>query len=262
MKRIIALSCLAAVMLAGCGKTEKDGTDSKSETTTKATEAVTTEAPEEETTEALTTAAETSAEAATAPETTKEPDGMVSAGGRMDMYPAIYQGVIKSKFDETVNRNEGNASIEYAFRDLDADGIPELLLKYGTCEADYQIHIYTLDDEAGAKDLGLYGGGHTSFAYDKNTGDFVIVWGHMGAASIIYYKWENGTLKSNGSYDFNLDEEITSYDQVLEEKGIRYIDHVYVSSFGMGDDAMTKTYVYHANGESEEYDGLNLDYMG
>ena len=67
------------------------------------------------------------------------------------------------------------------------------------------------------------------FAYDENTGDFVIVWGHMGAASINYFKWENDNLKSSGSYDFNIDE-IRFTKLVLEEKGINDIWTSYMLS--------------------------------
>jgi hypothetical protein len=262
MKRILALSCLAAVVLAGCGKTEKNDTASKPETTTTTGEAVTTAATEEETTEAVTTAEDTSEEAATDSVTSTEPDGMVSAGGLMDMYPAIYQSFIKSTFEKTIEDHQGTAMIEFGFRDLDANGIPELILKNGSCEADFQIHIYQLDNEGELKDLGVYGGGHTSFAYDENTGDFVIIWGHMGAASINYYDWKNGTLESKDHYDFNLNDDITSYDQVLEENGIRYMECVHASHYEWGDDVTEKSYFYHGNGTYDEYDGLYLDYMG
>ena len=195
MKKLIALSCFAALLLAGCGKPQQG---SSSEGTAATTEPVSTaataaemitEKAETTTAAADTTAATTEAEAET---TTHEAN--VSTGGLMDMYPAIYQSFIRGKFDETVSEHDSMASIEYTFRDLDADGIPELLLKYGTCEADFQIHVYRLDSEGEVKDLGLFGGGHTSFAYDENTGNFVIVWGHMGACSIEYYEWKNGTL--------------------------------------------------------------------
>ncbi|MBP5378789.1 MAG: hypothetical protein J6Y64_04530 [Ruminococcus sp.] len=261
MKRIIALSCFAAMLLAGCGKTENGS--SSSESTTAATEpasSVTATAAETETatTAAETPTAETNA-AKTEAETTTH-DANVPAGGRMDMYSAVFQGEIRRVFDETAEQSGGMASIEYAFRDLDADGIPELILKYGTCEADYQIHVYRFDEQCELKDLGLIGGGHTSFGYDENTGDFVIVWGHMGAACIEYYKWANGNLEANGDYSFNIDESTPSYDDVLNEKGIRRME--FVSAYRSGFDDSVKSWFYHADGSSQEFEGLYLDYMG
>lgn len=261
MKRIIALTCFAALLLAGCGKTGNSSSSSESGSTT--TEPVsTTAASAEDTTAAeitTTEAASTTDESKTEADTTKEPDGMVSAGGRMDMYPAVYQAEVKRVFDETAAENNGMASIEYALRDLDVDGIPELILKYGTCEADFRIHIYRFDEECELQDLGVFGGGHTSFCYDENTGNFVLLWGHMGSASIMYNVWENGTLKQTDHYDFTLDEQNPSYDAVLEEKGIKHME--FVGAFTIDSNSGIKSYFQHGDGTSEEFDGLYLDYI-
>lgn len=261
MKRIIALTCFASLLLAGCGKTGNSISSSESGSTT--TEPVsTTAASAEDTTAAeitTTEAASTTDESKTEADTTKEPDGMVSAGGRMDMYPAVYQAEVKRVFDETAAENNGMASIEYALRDLDVDGIPELILKYGTCEADFRIHIYRFDEECELQDLGVFGGGHTSFCYDENTGNFVLLWGHMGSASIMYNVWENGTLKQTDHYDFTLDEQNPSYDAVLEEKGIKHME--FVGAYTIDSNSGIKSYFQHGDGTSEEFDGLYLDYI-
>ena len=261
MKRIIALTCFASLLLAGCGKTGNSSSSSESGSTT--TEPVsTTAASAEDTTAAeitTTEAASTTDESKTEADTTKEPDGMVSAGGRMDMYPAVYQAEVKRVFDETAAENNGMASIEYALRDLDVDGIPELILKYGTCEADFRIHIYRFDEECELQDLGVFGGGHTSFCYDENTGNFVLLWGHMGSASIMYNVWENGTLKQTDHYDFTLDEQNPSYDAVLEEKGIKRME--FVGAYTIDSNSGIKSYFQHGDGTSEEFDGLYLDYI-
>lgn len=267
MKKMIALICLSAVVLAGCGKTENNENSGSEPAAT--TAAVTTKAESEETTapaEETTAPAETVTETETAEstaaaaETTAANEANVSAGGRMDMYPAAYESEIRRVFDETSARNDGSASVDYAFRDLDADGIPELILKYGTCEADYQIHIYRYDEDCELRDLGVFGGGHTSFCYDENTGDFVIFWGHMGAASIIYYKWENGTLVSKDNYDFSLNDPTTSYEKVLDEKGIKYMETVSARASSL--DGSVTSWVYHGDGSSEEFDGLYLKNIG
>ena len=265
MKKLIAVMCLSAVMLASCKNTDNKSNSVRPVATTKPpvtdtfTDEVTT-GKTETTTDSGEDAAVTSENTATEPVTTQEPDGMVSAGGRMDMYPAVYQSEIRRIFDETSEKNEGSASIEYALRDLDNDGIPELILKYGTCEADYQIHIYRYDEECELKDLGLFGGGHTAFCYDENTGDFVILWGHMGASSIMYYEWENGTLVSKDHYDFTLDDKTPSYDTVLDEKGVKYMEFVAANNFSA--DGEIKSWIYYGNGNSEEKEGLYLDYIG
>ena len=87
MKRVIALSCLAAVLLAGCGKNESgDSSGKKTETATSA-----------ETAAAETTAEMTTAEVTTEAETTTEPDSSASAGDRETMYPNAYKNMIQEK---------------------------------------------------------------------------------------------------------------------------------------------------------------------
>ncbi len=258
MKKFLALVCFTTVIMAGCGRTVNS---SSSESSQSAASNVT--ASSEETV----TEAETSSEAETSPDVTEaeptepaassEPDGNVSAGGRMDMYPALYQAEVSRVFEEVGNDNNGNASIEYALRDLDADGLPELLFKYGTCEADYQIHIYTVDEECELKDLGIFGGGHTSFCYDENTGKFVLLWGHMGSASIMYCDWINGTLEQTDHYDFTLENDDDTYDKVLEEKGIKRMD--FVGAWRFDANSEITSYVYHSDGSYEEKTGLYLD---
>ena len=254
MKKLIALSCFAAVLLAGCGKTEENESSNADTSTTAAVSETTETTDTAEAVNATETVQPNETDVVTEPFTTKVPDGNVSAGGIMDMYPAIYQGIVEQKFNETAQNSGGLASVEYCFRDLDANGIPDLILKYGTCEADFCIDVFYIEDNGDVQTINCIGGGHTSFAYDDNTGDFVIVWGHMGAASINYFKWENGTLKSNGSYDFEINEENPSYEKVLDEKGIRYIDHAsaYQSSYESGVDL----YIYRADGTTETGEGI------
>ena len=255
MKKIIALSCLTAVLLAGCGKPQGNSS-SKTENTTAQTTAADTTA--EDTTAADTTAEDTTAGITDAETTTHEAD--VPAGGLMDMYPAIYQSFIKSEFERVASENDGLASIEFAFRDVDANGIPELIFKRGTCEADYASNVFTLDSEGEIKDLGLVGGGHSSFCYDENTGDFVLLWGHMGAGSLEYYAWKNGALELADTYSFEINEQAPSFEDVLTEKGVRRMD--FVSAYQADYSSGIKSYFYHADGTTDEFDGLYLDYMG
>lgn len=255
MKKTAIISLLTVLALTGCGKTdEKDNTGSDAKTTTAAeTTTENTTAPEGDNENTQTSAAETSDTAVT----TKAADGMVSAGGIMDMYPAIYQGIVEAKFYEVAKQNDGLVSIDYAFRDLDANGIPELLLKYGTCEADFTIDIIALDEEGEEKKICEFGGGHTSFAYDENTGDLAIVWGHMGAVGIDYYAWENGSLVQKDHYNFEVNEENPSYEKVLEEKGVKFID--FGSAYQSDNESGVKSYLCHPDGTCEDREGIFIN---
>ena len=50
---------------------------------------------------------------------------------------------------------------DYYLYDMDGDGVKELLLQEGTCEADYMYQVYTIANGA-AVSLGELSGGHTS----------------------------------------------------------------------------------------------------
>lgn len=258
MKKAITVLCLSAAVLTGCQDTTNNGNENNDATTA----AVTTTAESTAaniTTEAVTTTTEAvtaTADTETASATTHEAD--VSAGGIQDMYPAIYQSFIKSEFERVAEENNGLVSICYGFLDLDANGIPELIFKRGTCEADFAINVFTLDSEGEIKDLGLIGGGHTSFAYEKDTGDLVMAWGHMGAGSFEYMKMEDGVLKkSKEPYSFNFDN-IDSYEDLFNEKGIEYIEFVdvYQSDFEAG----ATSWFYHTDGTDEKIKGAYFDY--
>lgn len=251
MKKTAIISLLTVLALTSCGKTdekEKTGSSAKTTTAAESTTEITT-APEGDTDSENTSAADV-----TEPPVTTTDGGNVSAGGIMDMYPAIYQGIVESKFYEVAKQNDGLVSISYAFRDLDANGIPELLLKYGTCEADFAIDVIALDEEGEEKKICEFGGSHTSFAYDENTGDLAIVWGHMGAAGIDYYAWENGGLVQKDHYNFEINEENPSYEKVLEEKGIRCID--FGSAYQSDNESGVKSYLCHGDGTCEDREGI------
>ena len=72
--------------------------------------------------------------------------------------------------------------LSYLVYDIDKDGTPELVIKTGTCEADYHGAIYTcLDGRAlqRGEELGL---AHSSFYSDPGENGIILMGGHMGYA--------------------------------------------------------------------------------
>lgn len=70
----------------------------------------------------------------------------------------------------------------YSLYDIDKDGVPELMTKLGTCEADYHGEIYTFRDGQAlcvCEELGL---GHSSYYSDPDENGIVLFGGHMGYA--------------------------------------------------------------------------------
>ena len=73
--------------------------------------------------------------------------------------------------------------LSYLVYDIDKDGTPELIVKNGTCEADYHGGIYTFRGGRTVQigeELGL---GHSSFYSDPGEDGIILMYGHMGYAS-------------------------------------------------------------------------------
>ena len=67
----------------------------------------------------------------------------------------------------------------YFLTDITGDGTPELWVKYGTCEADYMLDVYTYG-KTGLKRILHTGASHTGY-YGEPNGNYVIAQNaHMG----------------------------------------------------------------------------------
>lgn len=92
----------------------------------------------------------------------------------------------RNVLDSTISKYEEDmcyAYLDYGLCDLDGDGILELIIKEGTCEADYVWRIYTIS-ETGAKDVGSFGGGHSALYTDAEPG-LLCVYGQMGHEEVV-----------------------------------------------------------------------------
>ena len=78
----------------------------------------------------------------------------------------------------------------YFLLDITGDGIPELFVRTGTCEADAQLHIYTYN--TCLTRLSTISACHCTF-YQGN-GYFVVLWAHMGDWGTYKYFLKNGKL--------------------------------------------------------------------
>jgi len=78
--------------------------------------------------------------------------------------------------------------------DLTGDKKAELICKYGTCEADVRIDIYTYSGKL-KKLVKESPSGHCSYyAYPGHTG-MIAMWGHMGGESVSIMKIKKGKLQ-------------------------------------------------------------------
>lgn len=90
----------------------------------------------------------------------------------------------------------------YALVDIDKNGVQELLVQNGTCEADYVYQVYTIQN-GGSVFLGDIPGGHTMFYLDENGGTepyIIQLQGHMSVQTISYISIENGQVSRTELY--------------------------------------------------------------
>ena len=115
-----------------------------------------------------------------------------------------YKKVVK-KYGKSFSPSGGNYLWGYYLADLNKDKKPELLVKYGSCEADVRTFIYTYT-KGKAKQIAEFGSGHTGYVAYPGKG-VVQVMGHMGYCYVSVITMKNGaiTTKEYGSQDLNKD---------------------------------------------------------
>lgn len=86
-----------------------------------------------------------------------------------------------------------DSSEQFALYDVDKDGVPELLVKYGECEADYYGVCYTFRDGE-MVEAGEFGFSHSVLYTCPDRSAFLCHWGHMGYAELCEYAMEDGVL--------------------------------------------------------------------
>ena len=113
-----------------------------------------------------------------------------------------------SDLNRLVARQFGeDASMKYFFLfDITKDGIPELWTKYGSCEADYELHVFTYDNGR-AREIYSAGASHTGYCQGS---DYILaVLGHMGYFRLtkITYDGRNVREKVTFEKEFGPDED-------------------------------------------------------
>ncbi len=111
-----------------------------------------------------------------------------SAEVTSDVYRSAYEPLLDRAYEDY--REHFSEYLTYFLYDMDKDGVKELLLKTGTCEADYMYEIYTAENGRSVF-LGEISGFHSAFYQDETGGsqDYIIqVQGHMGVETICHVR--------------------------------------------------------------------------
>ena len=98
---------------------------------------------------------------------------------------SLYEGIL--------GQYASNEFDEYTVFDMDQDGIAELLVLNGTCEADYQWYVYTIEDGA-AVQVGTFSGGHSMLYSNASGAGIYKLYGHMGGEVISLLTLSNGAV--------------------------------------------------------------------
>lgn len=118
-----------------------------------------------------------------------------------------------------------DASDSYSLYDVDKDGIPELFVCYGNCEAAYHTICYAFRDGQ-VVEAGEFHSGHSRLDTWPGENAVLFAWGHMGSAYWEKYSMVDGVLTSQGEIFSELiwgtdQEEYTRSDRLVP--GAEYI---------------------------------------
>lgn len=293
MKKLTVFAICLLAVLTGCGSVDnRDNASSSpvSEITTQAQTETDTETDVQEITEttaALETSAETSAaetvtttvyiavpKETTVPETAapvetqppvveietqavRQPDTV-----KPDRETVIegYKKIIRTRIEKVMSEGNPVPLVSYALYDMDYDGTPELLVKYGSCEADFRIAIFKYQSDGMITLADDLPGSHTSFGYDYVANQIVLITGFMGYGNMSWYDIDgNGQLRfliDTGEFEY-ANAEGEDFASIMKRFNVAYLDF---SEF-FGSDT---TWVYIRSGGQDtmlEYGGYDFSYL-
>lgn len=116
-------------------------------------------------------------------------------------------------------------SESYSLYDVDKDGVPELFVKYGYCEAAFTYQCYTFR-EGRMVCIGEFDGGHSGLYTHPDKSAVLRSSGHMGYAELYEYPMENGVLTEER--EIFREEDVRDYTPTEEiVPGAEYIEYFY-----------------------------------
>lgn len=111
-------------------------------------------------------------------------------------YKEAYKQTVYQLFKEnTAKYGYSQYACHYSLFDMDSNGVPELFVKTGSCEADFQYQIYTCENDQ-SKFIGSTNGGHSGL-YGKTSstgGELILLMAHMGYQQVFDIGYTNGTI--------------------------------------------------------------------
>lgn len=116
-------------------------------------------------------------------------------------------------------------SESYSLYDVDRDGVPELFVKYGDCEAAFVYKCCAFRDGQ-VLCIGEFAGGHSSLYTHPDKSAVLRSAGHMGYKEVYEYTMENGVLTEER--EIFSEEDVREYTPTEEiVPGAEYIEYFY-----------------------------------
>lgn len=110
-----------------------------------------------------------------------------------------------AKYSNTTEEGGYGYSSTYFLFDITGDGVPEVWIKSGSCEADYKLSVYTYDNGISVIQEGEEGDAGNSVFY-KGANYILQVSGHMGYASWVKITCNSGKLNYNVVFEEDINE--------------------------------------------------------
>ena len=143
--------------------------------------------------------------------------GSAGAAGEnewQEAYRALLDEEVRGR--DPLYRNDVAIESSYLLYDVDKDGTPELIIKSGTCEADYMGTLYTCIGGK-AQRVEEFGLGHASLYTDPGENGIILHYGHMGYAYGVRYSLEDGHLV----YEQLFEDDLNS--RLMEDESAEYV---------------------------------------
>lgn len=202
-------------------------------------------------------------EPVTEPETEPETEPVTEQETYREEIIGAYQLAIENCMDEVYSTHDGSyVYVEYTLYDMDYDSVKELVVKYGTCEADFQTAVYTYRDHMLVQIADGIAGSHVGFAYDYVANQLVLANGHMGYGSMSWYDLdETGNLRFLISTDFTYSiEGNPEYEWYENKYNVANLNYAYYSGSPDSGETVLCT---NQNGElvTENYAGFDVTFL-
>ncbi|SFC03458.1 hypothetical protein [Butyrivibrio sp. YAB3001] len=221
-KKTLLLAFSAAFILSACGSNST--TNTQEDSADEASSAISIEAAEESASIAETLEDNSNTE------NSSEINGYLPSSATD--YKQAYKEIIKYEQERLASvspddYDEYEDTIDcYWLYDIDKDNTPELLIRYGHCEATFHGKLYTFI-EGKLQLIDGIGMGHTSFYAVPDENGILSYWGHMGYGSASKLTLQNGLLESEELYSEDINEKLQNGDDAWYKAANEIIEGAY-----------------------------------